>query len=1660
VAAEVPVVTAEAPVVAAEAAPVVEPSAPSVAPVAEAPTPAPVLTSSAMAAARDAGLTVEEMGDEAKVDQAQQGWIKVPGSPWQQASEQLHSELSDRIDARSDKGQDVGAHMQALDRLERQLARVPKAPTSATATDSPMSRWASVMEDDGRGYNYLSPEGQQEWANAQPTRAEAERIAEENPSAETAKTLRFINDLQEKLDSGNLDPERVGKILDTLERAAKSDNPFVAAAAKRVGNFSLATWNTLTGTRNLDGSAVRPMAPGRARMLVQTFLSKLATKPKVTVVANQRELQRTNPALYAQANAARPQGDFATAAAAGYSFGDGNVIIFTDRIANEQHLRFVLAHEIFGHFGMRGVMPGDRFDALMGSIYDTDPQAKAAADAAMEARGLSKPEAVEEYLSDYAALLNTSTVARVWNAIKNILSKLGVRFGDIATRYFLDQSRRYVREGRQGVAFDAEAVAQRLHAVEAGSAGTGRYSPEAAFSVSSRAQVMIDGLATGYKSLDDVMANIVRAGKGFRGQFDRFKADVLSLFNFRAMDNPWLFELNKLIGLMNTTAMSVKTNINEFLRPLYNMDAASQVRISQLMYDVRQMKDAEFNSRKLPKGKLYQVDNEGNLVPNKPLEEKLFQEGLLTLEQIRDGVTYKYTIEGTDGKPQTIERKIEGRPKFTEEEYAAYVRTRRAVANVELEVLRALYSDLLQNRTVTNREVSRLIKGKKGILDTKDKAFVREYADMFQAFYTQNAEVDASGVYVLDTASTQKARKFLEAVNAAFIWRDTKNLDPAREEAVRAFFPEKTQADDFVAKLNDTRSRRDKISDANRLNLQTAVEQLVLNEIDYGRKEARIKENIATGYIPVYREGMYQMRLRAFINGQPVDVKHTHKDLLAYSQFDNPQDALDMATAFNNDLKDKTFTLLVRDSAGNYSPKEVTLVADTGTVITNAMTEPGFDLDNFLYGMQILGQKLDPKVMERLIIRTTNHNNARRGRLKFSQTPGYDNTQGIVAISRHIEKQASAVARAITRQSVREMMDLGNENSRAMLDGDKANVARLRAEYDRINADPTSTADAKADIRSRYTFAAAMDRKTNPQGQPSKANQYYNEGAKAIDFLDGSKFVDESNFGAGPIASRVRAYTSMMQLGGSIAQGVLNLLSIETNWKPYMASFNQRNGFGAGFNYFTVTAEYNRAFMKIGAPGMTNFAMNEANFYDAGAEPTDKTLLKDWKPGIAQSKALQTKYGMTAEEARVIAREIREGKLIPAQSNAMTATARGYSTNKWALKFMDTWMAPFNLSEQAARRAAFLSAYRLFYNRGIGAGMDAKKASERAREEAVRSLDLTLGEYSMMNRPAFWRGGMQSFLYMYKTYPTTVVQLLARLDRPAQLSALAGLWLLAGMSGLPFAEDLEDLIDTLSQKLGLGQGSIRAELIRHIESIAPGMSAPLLRGLMNEIGLADVASRTGVGNLLPGTDMFLAGADQTRAMMDILGPAAGFLGGALGMATNLVSYPFSSTKTLEDIARESPITFLRLMGDSYAYASSGAVVDRRGYVVSPDMDAGTIITRMMGFYPQAAAAQYDVIRITQREADYQKQMTAAFRQAWIKASLRGDSDRASEIMDAVRSWHDSNRGTALDIQPGRFMMGNVRALREAQLAAGDRTLRASPQAAQESIRDLMDALTD
>ena len=1549
----------------------------------------------------------------------------------------------------------------AIARIDELLATQKEAAPRVEGVlppEHPQSLWAMVAKDEGRGYTELTEAGRAAWDSEinQGRRPDSQMVADYKRQYLPLDTKAGLAEVA-RLDAAYKkaeDPEKWGAILTRLDTLAENPNTQVAEAARKAlgrdeavddaGRASLADWNTLGPRRNLDGSRVMPMAPGRVRMVVQNFLSKLAVKPNVTVVANQEALKQSNPALYKRAAAARSQGDFGTAAAAGYAFGKNEVIIFTDRIANEQHLRFVLAHETLGHFGMRGIMPSDKFSAMIDRIYETDLRAQYAADTAMDARKISKAEAVEEYLADYAAVIDVSTVARVWNAIKGFLERLGVKFADSAVRYLISQSRKYVRHGQEGVLFDPQQVGQRMYDIEYAQNGAGRYSPAAVLSESTKVRAAMESQGARPRTLEEAIKTIVDAGKDFRNTFDGIKAKYLSLTNFRNLENPGAWEVGKIIGQINEIAMSVKNTVNENLRGLYNASEATRVRISKVMYEGRLYKDTTFTAADMPKGALYKVNDAGDLVEDKALTEKLLNQGMLTLDEIREGFKYSREIEDEKGNITKVTRGVSGFKSFTDDEYRLYQDARRASAKVRLQLLQAEYNALLANRKLSYKEISKLIHKSDGNLSSKDRAFTDAFARKYVELYTARAEMSPSGTDIFNGDSVSQADNFAAKVNQAFIWRDTTGIKPSLIGEVREFFGDDTvAADKFVAKLVDSHSRRITLNGSN-YDLQHTVRQLALNEINMDNKERSIKHDLATGYVPAYRNGNYFVQMQAFVGGKPVEVKDSHKALMVYAQFGKESEAIALAEQMSAEVKGKTFEVLVANGDGNFIPASVEMRFTTGTVINEMAADPNLNLQDFLYGLSLFNIQVNPRSMERIIrTLTRSSDSARNKMLSFSQTEGFDITAGVKALSQHIEEQASVIARASTRQQLRELMNLDLPQSKALWFGDEAGMLAAKARYDALRNDPNTSPEGRRHAQAAYEQALYRYNMTNPKGRANRMAVYYNEASSALSFLDGSKFVDESNFGAGPVASRVRAYTSMFQLGGSIAQGVMNMLSVYNNWIPYMAYQNHNTGFGGGFGAMKAFREYQIALTQVGAPGIyANMDMNQATFYDK----------------IAQDKALQRKYGLSEQEARVIAREIRDGKLQPAQSNSLVATARGYTTNRWMLKFQDWFMSPFNLTEQATRRSAFLAAYRLHNARAMAAGLDAKEASAEAREKAVESLDLTLGEYSMMNRPPAWRGGFQSFLYMYKTYPTTTIQLLANLPRNGQIAMLFGLWLLSGAAGLPFAEDLEDLIDTLGQQLGFQQASVRATIIREVEANFPGMSPWLLKGMVNQFVPADIAARVSAGNFLPGTGIGLAGANIGREIQDILGPSAGFIAGSLGTARDLAAFPFSPTKSLEDVARNSPVTFARIMGDLSAYTQTGAVVDRRGYIVSPDVTPLQMFARFTGFYPERASTQYDIIRIANRETDYQKEVVAAYRQAWIKATMRGDTMETQNIVDAVNAWNQTARGTPFEIR--QFIAGSQRALREAQRSAGERALKAAPKPAQETIQSYIDALTE
>ncbi len=98
------------------------------------------------------------------------------------------------------------------------------------------------------------------------------------------------------------------------------------------------------------------------------------------------------------------------------------------------------------------------------------------------------------------------------------------------------------------------------------------------------------------------------------------------------------------------------------------------------------------------------------------------------------------------------------------------------------------------------------------------------------------------------------------------------------------------------------------------------------------------------------------------------------------------------------------------------------------------------------------------------------------------------------------------------------------------------------------------------------------------------------------------------------------------------------------------------------------------------------------------------------------------------------------------------------------------------------------------------------------------------------------------------------------------------------------------------------------------------------------------------------------------------------------------------------------------------------------------------------------------IKIANRLTDYQKDVTAGFRQAYIKARISNDTAAANGVLAAVRDWNEGARGTALEIR--NFEGNSQKALREARLPAKERTLRASSRAARDDLDYAFELLSD
>lgn len=1325
-------------------------------------------------------------------------------------------------------------------------------------------------------------------------------------------------------------------------------------------------------------------------------------------------------------------------------------------------------------------------------------EARSSADEDVDMLG-ARREAVEEYMAKYAEKLDSSVITRVWNAIKDVLNKLGIKFEDDIVRYLVSQARRTVREGSS--MFTPSTFALNVHTITTNN-GTGRFSQQSLYSAQQE-------LSNAFHIADAPITPMERINQNFKDYgidgadtLERFVRNVFRLRNYNALRSHGAKRFEDLKGAMRDAAMALRNTYNRKLAGLLATTGDTRRVVSYALIVSRRIADRRFMlDKELRNGALLTLgdklpDGTRDLVLNKDIFEKLLKMGTLSRDELNNGaeVTFEETVEY--GKTVKRTEKIPGVKEklgrdLTDNEYNIYVKTRRDLAELDVERLKGQYQNFLATEDVTTKGIRKVLADKE--LTDADATFIKGVVNHAKGLFQEDIEYDERGIPDITPKAAARMEKYFAAVNTAVVKKEF--TDDLKAEVRKFYLPKPTKDKDgnltepsaealaegnkkseaAIKKIEEFRSRRTEFTGLEEQGIvytvQDKVKEIVLADAAFEKGQMAARRSIASSHTPLWREGSWQVRVEAQINGQTVKLHPDVQNKLIYSLHTKRSESESAAAFFNEKMKGLEYSGLVYNKEnGEYKTQTFKLFAVPSKTVDSVASDPSIDIDNFLYTLRVLGQPLTPDKHAKAITMLTAPGSALRKALRFDDTAGYDPFKTVEAIARHVTTRSSLIARTRYQPYMRDLMDLSSETGQKWF-GDKEAVMTAKENFDKATDPKVKSYWQDALTTELYKFIT-----TNPgakdwdgsratfSSQPKQASlgmRDYSDSVKELEWMMDSANINESTFEGKRLAAGMKMLTSVGFLGGMFTQFAQNLMSPATNVMPYLASKDSQTGFGGGFG-IAVMPTYLKAFNDVvGLRGLIpTDPIKDAEGFEKIA--TEIKAARDAKDTAKEAELVQ-QYNLSYYEALNIAREIREGKLIPAQANALLETARGLWTgpvSKGFLKFSDWYMSPFNVSEQATRRATFLTAFRLEFDRLVQAKFDADKASEMARVFAVDTVDKTLGEYSNTNRPPVWRDGWQSMLFVYKTYPLTSLSLFWNMSRNGKIAMLTALYVLAGAAGFPLVDDMEDFIDTLSQRLGLdiGQGpSVRMAIIRQLEEVFPGWSDLILRGPMNHYTGADVGAKFGLEDFIPGTGIFLKGANTTEELKGIAGPVVG-MGLSMGkFAYDAIRAPLSSTVSAVDVFRESPISLMRAGGDVAAYLQNGAIVDRRGYVVSPEVSAMTMAARLLGFYPADAARQYDFIKYANRMNYDYKEVGMAYKLAWIKAKKAGNEREAARIVREVNEWNEANRGG-----PGflrNFLKNAQRQLKEANRPAGERFLKAAPVASRAEYDRFLEYIT-
>ncbi len=430
-----------------------------------------------------------------------------------------------------------------------------------------------------------------------------------------------------------------------------------------------------------------------------------------------------------------------------------------------------------------------------------------------------------------------------------------------------------------------------------------------------------------------------------------------------------------------------------------------------------------------------------------------------------------------------------------------------------------------------------------------------------------------------------------------------------------------------------------------------------------------------------------------------------------------------------------------------------------------------------------------------------------------------------------------------------------------------------------------------------------------------------------------------------------------------------------------------------------------------------------------------------YEPDLAH--ALQTAEDdgvVSPQEVHQLMAQARGAGGLRSGDGTRAGDARAAAGNAWE-RTKVAWGQPFALAEQFNRRSTFIAAFRIAKAQGMpDPGAFARKAVLE-----------TQFVYSKANKPQWARGAVAGTLFTFKTYSVSYLELMQRMwkqggpeGKRAVGWALAMLLLMGGAGGVPFAEDLEDLIDGAGQLMGYNISSKQWRKQALAGIVGKELGEFMEQGLSGLPGAPiDVSGRLGMGNLIPGTGLFLTKQSRERDLLEVVGPAGDLVARGFTAGRKVL------TGDVAGAALEASPTAVRNLAKGADMTTTGMYRDQKGYKVI-DTTLAEAVAKAIGFQPKSVAEVQEANSFMQRSKSFYTQTSSDIKAQWAQAVFEKDEAGLQRVRDRLADWNKNNPEQPIVVKIPDVM----KRVREMNKDRTDRIADTSPKALRQQMREM------